>query len=948
MPSVRFVEMHGRLLCNLEDNASAKPEEIINYRRLKRAEAEKNLDAYVLIAKRTREDIKIGCEKVIIEMDSVAKGLDELIARHSITKLVMGAAADQHYSKRANENLSTIPASSPRRNAPLPTTHSISKQLKSVELAELEYEASSSNGTSSLLIATAMSDWEYFFGDWGMTVYGSSRADDAISIYGLTTLPATTVDTNELTPIMHSPSHDCDNIYLKSASTCDQEDKPSAEEELYHKPHDPCTNAEILKGEDDEEIDKLRKAEMDLLSALQRIKESEDLYLHEFSERKEIEKTLATQKLEIDEMRRRHCTLYDELQESKKQKLMLEQRITQIKSAAKDYVEEITENFIKQLCKESKTRQRTEMDLLSTTQRVSTLLEESTVKLCLRKHVKEAESSYRHEKARRENLEEKVARQRLEFEEIKRRRDELYYELQDVKEQKLKLERVDASEETNRRRKAERDLISALHRIDELEHRHMQEMKKKEAMEETIARQLKKIEEAKRQLHEVHDKHMIEMKYAVKAHEEKISNSMHLLQELQDKHDKLLQERNIAFTEAEDLRQKYKQKQRAFMTAETLNIEFSFVELQQATKDFNAEFKISEDEFASGYRGFLRNTFVAIKLLHPQSLQGEVEFHQQVAKLAKVRHPNLVTLVGACPEAFALVYEFLPNGSLEDRLLCKKKRIPPLTWKMRTRIIAEICSALAFIHSHKPYPIFHGNLNAGNILLDANFVSKMGNLGIGQSLKQSNITIANMQHHHTNNHRTLRDIDHGEFLITRELKLWSDVYSFGIIILQLLTGSSTEKIVEIVQEAMEKAQLHLIMDASAGDWPFVQAKQLADLGLRCTKLSGREQPDLAGEAWDVIQPLMQAATLTKRASALPSDDSSIPSHFICPIFQEVMSDPHIAADGFTYEAQAIRGWLDSGRDTSPMTNLKLAHRELTPNRALRSAILEWEQQQQEK
>lgn len=57
--------------------------------------------------------------------------------------------------------------------------------------------------------------------------------------------------------------------------------------------------------------------------------------------------------------------------------------------------------------------------------------------------------------------------------------------------------------------------------------------------------------------------------------------------------------------------------------------------------------------------------------------------------------------------------------------------------------------------------------------------------------------------------------------------------------------------------------------------------------------------------------------------------------------QEVMQDPHVAADGFTYEAEALRGWLDSGHDTSPMTNLKLEHKNLVPNHALRSAIQEW-------
>lgn len=64
------------------------------------------------------------------------------------------------------------------------------------------------------------------------------------------------------------------------------------------------------------------------------------------------------------------------------------------------------------------------------------------------------------------------------------------------------------------------------------------------------------------------------------------------------------------------------------------------------------------------------------------------------------------------------------------------------------------------------------------------------------------------------------------------------------------------------------------------------------------------------------------------------------------LFQEIITDPHIAADGFTYEAEAIKGWMDGGHDTSPMTNLKLANCDLIPNRALRAAIQEWLQHQQ--
>jgi len=180
------------------------------------------------------------------------------------------------------------------------------------------------------------------------------------------------------------------------------------------------------------------------------IKESEDSYLQEVSQRKEIEKTLARQRLQIDKMRRQQCTLSDELQDSKKHNLMLEQRITQMKSAAKDHIEEITNYFIKQSCEESKKRQKIKMDLLSTLQRVSALYQESMVQLrkfVIKKskgslQVKEMESLLQNEKAQREYMEEKIARQRTEIEETKRQRNQLYYDLQDVKEQRLRLEQV--------------------------------------------------------------------------------------------------------------------------------------------------------------------------------------------------------------------------------------------------------------------------------------------------------------------------------------------------------------------------------------------------------------------------------------------------------------------------------------------------------------------------
>ncbi|CDY58794.1 BnaA07g38080D [Brassica napus] len=73
----------------------------------------------------------------------------------------------------------------------------------------------------------------------------------------------------------------------------------------------------------------------------------------------------------------------------------------------------------------------------------------------------------------------------------------------------------------------------------------------------------------------------------------------------------------------------------------------------------------------------------------------------------------------------------------------------------------------------------------------------------------------------------------------------------------------------------------------------------------------------------------------------PSRDPELPQYFLCPITQDVMEDPQVAADGFTYEGEAIRCWLDSGHETSPMTNKRLIHTSLVPNLSLRSAIQEW-------
>ncbi|KAF5207714.1 U-box domain-containing protein [Thalictrum thalictroides] len=514
----------------------------------------------------------------------------------------------------------------------------------------------------------------------------------------------------------------------------------------------------------------------------------------------------------------------------------------------------------------------------------------------------------------------------------------------------------EAFDELVKRRSAEKDAIEAIRRVKESESSYANEVKRRKEMEVVLAREASELNKIKRQKDEVMEelKTALDQKMALESQladsgrmleefKEKMALAVELLETFKQQRDSLQFERDTAVNEAEGLR-KNREAEASSSQSQQFFSEFSFSEIDEATANFDPRLVIGQGGYGSVYRGFLRNTEVAIKLLNSNSKQGRSEFQQEVDVLSKMRHPNLLTLIGACPEAWALIYEYLPNGSLEDRLTCKDDTLP-LSWQTRIRIAVEICSALIFLHYNKPHGIVHGDLKPSNILLDANFISKLGDFGICRSLSPDDIstystTLCSRTEHPKG---TLVYMD-PQFLSTGELTAKSDVYSFGIVLLQILTGRPALGIAQEVQYALNEGTLNALLDCSAGDWPFVQAKQLAYLALRCCEMNRKNRPDLVSEVWRVLKP-MKAACASSSSFRLGSEEfCQIPSYFICPIFQEIMRDPRIAADGFTYEAEAIKGWLDGGNNTSPMTNLKLANCDLISNHSLRSAIEEWRQQ----
>lgn len=252
----------------------------------------------------------------------------------------------------------------------------------------------------------------------------------------------------------------------------------------------------------------------------------------------------------------------------------------------------------------------------------------------------------------------------------------------------------------------------------------------------------------------------------------------------------------------------------------------------------------------------------------------------QVEVLSRVRHPNLLTLIGSCAESKSLVYEYLNNGSLESHLACKDRT--PLPWQIRISIATDICSALIFLHSSKPC-IIHGNLKPSKVLLDANFVAKLGDLGI-PSLVQHSMDSADTGTVVCNNsHKHLAYVD-PECLVTGKFTPESDVYSFGIILLQLLTGRPLSGLVRDMKCALEMENLKTVLDFSAGEWPLHQTTQLAYLALRCCEKTWLNRPDLVSEIWSVLKPF-RTICIDRRQELTSKKLQRAPSHFVCPIVQ---------------------------------------------------------------
>ncbi|XP_061998993.1 U-box domain-containing protein 52-like [Rosa rugosa] len=312
---------------------------------------------------------------------------------------------------------------------------------------------------------------------------------------------------------------------------------------------------------------------------------------------------------------------------------------------------------------------------------------------------------------------------------------------------------------------------------------------------------------------------------------------------------------------------------------------YTIEEIKAATNSFSKALKIGEGGYGPVYVGELDHTQVAIKALRPDAAQGRSQFQQEIEVLSCIRHPNMVLLLGACPEYGCLIYEYMGNGSLEDRLF-RRGNTPVIPWQLRFRIAAEIATGLLFLHQAKPEPFVHRDLKPGNILLDYNYVSKISDVGLARLVPPS-VADSFTQYHMTSAAGTFCYID-PEYQQTGLLGTKSDIYSLGVMLLQIITAKPAMGLTHLVEHAIEIGTFAEMLDPAVPDWPVEEALKFAKLALQCAEMRRKDRPDL-GKV--VLPELNRLRELGEKGGMLNGGGAFLLQKCSVSTKQEVMNDP---------------------------------------------------------
>ncbi|KAK8371508.1 hypothetical protein V6Z11_A01G247100 [Gossypium hirsutum] len=288
---------------------------------------------------------------------------------------------------------------------------------------------------------------------------------------------------------------------------------------------------------------------------------------------------------------------------------------------------------------------------------------------------------------------------------------------------------------------------------------------------------------------------------------------------------------------------------------------FTFIELRASTRNFRPDSVLGEGGFGSVYKGWVdehsltatkpgSGTLIAVKRLNQDGVQGHKEWLAEINYLGQLYHPNVVKLIGYCleEEHRLLVYEFMPRGSMENHLFRRGSHFQPLSWGVRMKVALDAAKGLAFLHNAETQVIYR-DFKTSNILLDSDYNAKLSDFGLardGPTGDRSHVSTRVMGTH---------GYAAPEYLATGHLTAKSDIYSFGVVLLEIICGrraidknkpSGEHNLVEWAKPYLtNKRRIFRVLDTRLrGQYSLNRVQKAANLALHCLAKEPKSRPSM--------------------------------------------------------------------------------------------------------
>ncbi|KAI7731371.1 hypothetical protein M8C21_011482 [Ambrosia artemisiifolia] len=324
---------------------------------------------------------------------------------------------------------------------------------------------------------------------------------------------------------------------------------------------------------------------------------------------------------------------------------------------------------------------------------------------------------------------------------------------------------------------------------------------------------------------------------------------------------------------------------------------FSLKELHAATNNFNYDNKLGEGGFGSVYWGQLWDgSQIAVKRLKVWSNKAEMEFAVEVEILARVRHKNLLSLRGYCAEGQErlIVYDYMPNLSLQSHLHGQNSSESLLNWPRRMSIAIGSAEGIVYLHHHATPHIIHRDVKASNVLLDSDFKAQVADFGFAKLIPDG------ATHVTTRVKGTLGYLA-PEYAMLGKASESCDIYSFGILLLELASGKRPLEKINSAKRSITEWALPLVCEKKFseiadpkmnGDYVEEELKRVVLVGLICA----HNQPDKRPSMLEVVELLKGG--LKEKFAAIENDEM-----FITGQATDCNDEVSVADDGSSFVSE---------------------------------------------